>query len=510
MEMPALVMPFYVICDTSGSMRPNLTALTDSLASLVSEITRDPIVDDMVMLSIITFDDEARVVVPLAPASEVTVPSLTASGYTSYGSALRLYSQTVSEDYARLRSEGVRFFRPCVFFLTDGLPVDDFLPTFNEVIHYDPETRQGNRMYPYLIPFGFGDASAELLAALAYPNFGSKQGQAFVARDTTTGDALRSIAESIGQSIISSGLSSGSETGPQLTLPQSVRGLMNMMAIRDSERSRTAKDFLGSQSRSIFSAWAGVNQIAAARADEHGNAAGAEYDLIRDGALDGAKIVILKLVEEPERFTRLVSSLEKKGFEVQFIVPPDPALGSLRTTLAGASQLWVLSGRFRHLSEEDLSVIDAFFRSGHGVYIWGDNDPFYVDANLLLGRLLGTHLSGNTPGQQVVGLRGESSAVGLTPGHPITTGLVNIWEGITIAEVQLREELSPLIVGSNGLVVTATHDAGGCRAVVDGGFTRLYDENWDRTAGTSRYVVNAAAWLLNVERFGEAPFASGR
>jgi hypothetical protein len=34
---------------------------------------------------------------------------------------------------------------------------------------------------------------------------------------------------------------------------------------------------------------------------------------------------------------------------------------------------------------------------------------------------------------------------------------------------------------------------------VDGGFTRLYN-NWE-SAGTDRYIINAAAWLLNIERF---------
>ena len=37
-------------------------------------------------------------------------------------------------------------------------------------------------------------------------------------------------------------------------------------------------------------------------------------------------------------------------------------------------------------------------------------------------------------------------------------------------------------------------------------FTRLYVK-WD-TAGTGRYVKNAAAWLVNVERFGDSVVAS--
>ncbi|MDB4958533.1 MAG: hypothetical protein JWO36_6102 [Myxococcales bacterium] len=42
-------------------------------------------------------------------------------------------------------------------------------------------------------------------------------------------------------------------------------------------------------------------------------------------------------------------------------------------------------------------------------------------------------------------------------------------------------------------------------AIFDGGFTRLYLQ-WD-TAGTARYVKNAASWLVNAEKFGDAVIA---
>jgi hypothetical protein len=93
----------------------------------------------------------------------------------------------------------------------------------------------------------------------------------------------------------------------------------------------------------------------------------------------------------------------------------------------------------------------------------------------------------------------EGKTSGLVPGHLVTTGLNSIYEGITIAEVPTTDLLRPLVYGSNGRVVTAYFDDGGRRAIVDGGFTRLYYK-WE-TAGTDRYIVNAAAWLLNIERF---------
>jgi hypothetical protein len=57
--------------------------------------------------------------------------------------------------------------------------------------------------------------------------------------------------------------------------------------------------------------------------------------------------------------------------------------------------------------------------------------------------------------------------------------------------------LQPLIYGSEGNLVTAVYEKNGKRAILDGGFTRLYYK-WE-TAGTDRYVKNAAAWLVNME-----------
>ena len=54
----------------------------------------------------------------------------------------------------------------------------------------------------------------------------------------------------------------------------------------------------------------------------------------------------------------------------------------------------------------------------------------------------------------------------------------------------------PFAHSSNNLVV-ASYNKDGKRAIIDGGFTRLYID-W-KSAGTGRYVKNAAAWLANIE-----------
>ena len=107
--------------------------------------------------------------------------------------------------------------------------------------------------------------------------------------------------------------------------------------------------------------------------------------------------------------------------------------------------------------------------------------------------------------RELTALRALTQA-GLLPRHLLTTGLEFIYEGITIATIQPNQTLTPLIYGSAGNLVTAVYDRNGKRAILDGGFTRLFLK-WD-TAGTGRYVKNAAAWLVNVERFGDAVVAS--
>ena len=104
-------------------------------------------------------------------------------------------------------------------------------------------------------------------------------------------------------------------------------------------------------------------------------------------------------------------------------------------------------------------------------------------------------------GNQVVDLMMGGKKVGVMPNHLITTGIQNLYEGITIATLSDHEDLEPIVYGSAGNLVTAVYEKDGKRLVLDGGFTRLFI-NWD-TAGTGRYVKNAAAWLVNYERFGD-------
>lgn len=258
-------------------------------------------------------------------------------------------------------------------------------------------------------------------------------------------------------------------------------------------------DYSRPMSRTPYTKWAGTSNIPGAIKDRYGNPQGSQYDLAEDGSFVGYKIVVLNLCSEC-KFDQPAVALRKKGFEVEEYKSLPP-ITRLKATLNGdKTQLWIISDRNGHMNRDYVELVVSHFNSGHGVYIWGDNDPYYVDANLLLARMFGITMYGNSRGEHVLGIQQAPKGSGIIPNHPITTGIASFYEGITIAEVDVKQELMPLIYGSNGKIVTAYYDMYSKRALVDGGFTRLYYK-WG-SAGTDRYVVNAAAWLTNIEKFG--------
>lgn len=247
--------------------------------------------------------------------------------------------------------------------------------------------------------------------------------------------------------------------------------------------------------------------------DQYGNASGAKYDLAVDGAFEGQTVLVLQLytMESNFDFVAPKAALKEKGFSVYRWSGAVPPIKEFREALAKSNQFWLIAGDTPMLSQEHITAIKEFFDAGHGVYIWGDNQPFYADANILAAALLDSGMDGDLPGGQTVQFSAGDGKPGLRKDHLITTGLEFVFEGITIATIRANEHMTPIIWGSAGNLVTVAYDRGGKRAILDGGFTRLYC-NWD-TAGTGRYVKNAASWLANYERFGDKvvakPFQKG-
>ena len=234
--------------------------------------------------------------------------------------------------------------------------------------------------------------------------------------------------------------------------------------------------------------------------DSYGNAAGSQYDLAVDGAFDGQTVFVVDLYRQD--FSRAAEAIKKKGFSVVRYqdVPP---LKEFEAALAKSNQFWIIASCDDrvHLSKQHQAAVKKFFEEGHGVYLWGDNDPCNADADSLASMLIDARVKGDLYGDKVVGRSDGAGKPGVAREHLLSTGVENIYEGITVATVKPAGAMTPVIYGSAGNLVTAAFEGNKRRLIVDGGFTRLSNK-WD-SAGTGRYVMNAAAWLANYERFGD-------
>jgi len=245
-----------------------------------------------------------------------------------------------------------------------------------------------------------------------------------------------------------------------------------------------------------------LTNLPASAFDKHGNPQGDQFDLAKDGSLKGYRVVILNCCSQYLTTDFSIRVLRKKGFEVVVYTEKNlPSEQTLRGLLNdNKTQCWLISGHRVNLSNSLINVIIDAYKAGHGLYIWGDNDPWYADANAILERTHGIKLYGNIPGAKVVSIQSRAGGPGIIANHPISTGIINFYEGVTVSVVPCKNGLRALVYGSEGNIVTAYDDSNKTRLLVDGGFTRLYVDT-DK-AGTDRYVVNAAVWLANLERFG--------
>lgn len=135
-------LPVYILLDTSGSMRgESIHSVNVGLQSMLSALRQDPYALESVYLSVITFDVDARVYLPLTPLDQVRLADVEVpdAGATFMGAALWLLIECVDRDVRRSTPDAKGDWRPLVFIMTDGSPTD--LHSFREAI---PDIKRRN------------------------------------------------------------------------------------------------------------------------------------------------------------------------------------------------------------------------------------------------------------------------------------------------------------------------------------------------------------------------------
>jgi uncharacterized protein YegL len=216
------VFPFYLCLDVSQSMAGEpVSQVNAELPLVLRAIGQDPAVAEVVRFAVVTFSDTARTLLPLADLALVeAMPTVEVEGRTSYAAAFDHLRRVIEADYHAGRSEGERWYRPAVLFVSDGRPTDPDERWRQALARLaDPTWKRR----PNILAFGFGEAVPEVLAEVA----GNKPNRAFVAtRDAPPSAVVPELMAGLVQSIVSSSASAYSGS-PQLVPPQ----LANMQPI---------------------------------------------------------------------------------------------------------------------------------------------------------------------------------------------------------------------------------------------------------------------------------------
>ena len=127
-------LPVYLLLDSSGSMNGEpIEAVRNGLQTLVAALRQDPHALESAYLSVITFSDVAKQVVPLTELGMFQIPSITASGTTSMGAALDLLLERVAQEVTVTSADVKGDWKPIVFLMTDGESTDDLTKSIEAI-----------------------------------------------------------------------------------------------------------------------------------------------------------------------------------------------------------------------------------------------------------------------------------------------------------------------------------------------------------------------------------------
>jgi len=118
--------PCVLILDVSVSMSGQpISELNAGLTVFKDELAADSLAMKRVEVGVVTFGP-VRVESPLQPAASFYPPTLSVQGDTPMGAAIRQAIELVNDRKQEYRNNGISYYRPWIFLITDGGPTDEW------------------------------------------------------------------------------------------------------------------------------------------------------------------------------------------------------------------------------------------------------------------------------------------------------------------------------------------------------------------------------------------------
>ncbi|NES07007.1 MAG: VWA domain-containing protein [Okeania sp. SIO2F4] len=122
-ENPEPRCPCVLLLDTSASMTGTpIQALNDGLETFRDNLITDDLAKKRVEVAIISFDNQVKIVQEFITADQFENPVLTAQGQTYMGTAIHKALDMIAARKSEYRNNGITYYRPWVFLITDGEP----------------------------------------------------------------------------------------------------------------------------------------------------------------------------------------------------------------------------------------------------------------------------------------------------------------------------------------------------------------------------------------------------